>query len=111
MIVEWLIKIQETRNLTDDHFAQSLGIHRVSWVRNKRTKVISSDTLLKALEVYPELKEKFLSSFVKGGDKEVTTATITPSQPHQDRRGGVFAGVSIIQYLVSLVKRLKKPTK
>lgn len=65
MIVKQLIEIQKNKNLTDGQFAQSLDIHRLSWVRNKRTQIISADVLLKALIVYPELKEMFLSSFEK----------------------------------------------
>ena len=61
MIVNRLIQIQQKDNLTDEEFAQRLGIHRVSWLRNKRTKVISPEVLLKAFEAYPELKEIFFA--------------------------------------------------
>lgn len=63
MIVEEMIKVQEQKELTDEQFAESLGIHRVSWYRNKRTGVVGADILLKAFEVYPELRVTFLSSF------------------------------------------------
>ena len=63
MIVKQLIEIQKQRGLTNSQMAESLGIHKVSWYRNKRTKVIDAATLLRAFEVYPELREEFLSSF------------------------------------------------
>ncbi len=63
MIVAEMIKVQKQRELTDEQFAESLGIHRVSWYRNKRTGVVGADILLKAFEVYPELRVTFLSSF------------------------------------------------
>jgi len=92
MIINQLIQTQRAKNLTDEQFAHSLGIHRLSWVRNKRTKVISSDTLLRVFQVYPELREKFLSSFVTGKDKEVTAITTIPSQTHQDGKLARFRG-------------------
>lgn len=63
MIVVELIQIQKQRGLSNSQFAESLGIHRISWYRNKRTKILSAEVLLRAFEVYPELRESFLSSF------------------------------------------------
>lgn len=92
MIVNQLIQIQQRENLTDDQFAKSLGIHRVSWLRNKRTNLLSSDTLLKAFEVYPELREKFLSSFAKVGNHNATAITTDGSEASQDGKLGRFRG-------------------
>ena len=61
MMVKQLIEIQKQRGLTDSQFAESLNIHLISWYRNKRTNVIGSDVILRAFEIYPELKESFLS--------------------------------------------------
>ena len=63
MIVLELIKIQKQTGLNDKEFADTLGIHVISWKRNKRTKVIGADVLLRAMSVYPEFREKFLESF------------------------------------------------
>jgi len=59
MIVNALVKIQKQRKLNDSQMAESLGVHRVSWCRNKRTGVISAEVLLRAFEVYPELLNEF----------------------------------------------------
>jgi len=61
-IITELIKLQKQKGLTDSQFAESLGIHKSSWYRNKRTGVISADILLKAFDTYPELRKVFLSS-------------------------------------------------
>jgi len=69
MIVTELVKIQNQRGLTDSQMAESLGIHKISWYRNKRTNIISAEVLLKAFSIYPELKESFLASFEKPYEK------------------------------------------
>lgn len=84
MIVKELIRIQKQRGLTDSQFAESLGIHKVSWYRNKRTKVIGSDVLLRAIEIYPEVKEKFLSSFATDSITAVQDSNTTPAETTQD---------------------------
>ena len=66
MIVAELILMQKKRKLTNNQMAESLSIHKVSWLRIKRCGIIGPETLLKALQVYPELKEGFLSSFTQG---------------------------------------------
>ena len=80
MIVAELIKIQKQRHLTNDQMAKSLGIHKVSWLRNKRTGVINGDVVLKAFEVYPELEEDFVASFI--GVKPALTFDEKPPKPH-----------------------------
>lgn len=109
MIVNKLIRIQQEKNLTDDQFAKSLGIHRISWVRNKRTGLISSDTLLRAFQVYPGLKENFLSQIVKDKDKRVTANITSPYQTHQDKRCAIFR--AWVKGLVLWLKRLFCQTK
>ena len=68
-IVEELVKVQKERGLKNSQMAESLGIHTISWYRNKREKVLSADVLLRAFEVYPELRERFLESFPNGSLK------------------------------------------
>ena len=65
MLIEMLKQIQKREGLSNSQFAAKLNIHRVSWYRNKRLGVISSDILLRALGIYPELKETFLSQIDK----------------------------------------------
>lgn len=83
MIVAELIKIQKQRGLTNDQFAESLGIHKVSWLRNKRTRIISGDVVLKAFKVYPEVKDVFLSAF-----------TTAPDEAHQNKNLMGFQGLT-----------------
>ena len=64
MIIKELVKLQKQKGISNSQFAKSLGIHTNSWYRNKRTGVISADTLLRALAVYPDIRETLLYSFV-----------------------------------------------
>lgn len=92
MIVDELVKIQKQRRLTNRQMADNLGIHRISYYRNKRTKVIGAAILLRAFEVYPELRESFLSS--------ITDRSLRPS----DKRGG-SVGSLLVDFLKGLIKR------
>jgi len=85
MIVDELIKLQKQRGLTNHQFAEILGIHKISWFRIKRTRVIGADTLLQAFRVYPELREAFLSSFAP--------ITPAPSENYPQRRFNQIWGV------------------
>ena len=92
MIVKELIAIQKQRGFTDSQFAESLGIHRVSWYRNKRTGVIGSDILLRAVKVYPELKGKILSSVASINSKSDTTPT-TYQKPCSPKRADLWQNI------------------
>lgn len=93
MIVTELIQIQKQRELSNGQFAESLGIHKISWYRNKRTKIIGADVLLRAFEIYPELRETFISSF------DSTNHSLT----HHSKQGISFRSLSI-----AFLKGLKK---
>ena len=87
MIVAELIQIQKKRKLTNNQMAKSLNIHEVSWFRIKRCGTIGPETLIRAIWVYPELKEIFLRSFNK--DKSYNNA-----EKPQDKRGSPFRHLS-----------------
>ena len=88
-IVTELVNIQKERGLKNSQMAESLGIHTISWYRNKRTKIIDAEILLRAFEVYPELRERFLGSFSNGFLKP------------QDKQESPF-GVKVVDFLKGL---------
>ena len=57
MIVDELIKLQKQKGLNNQQFADSIGIHKISWLRIKRARIIGVETYLYAAQVYPELQE------------------------------------------------------
>ena len=79
MIVDELIKLQKEKNLTNQQFADSIGIHKQSWYRNKRTKKIRADIFLDAVRVYPELQGIFKATYFIKDDKS------KPYETHQNR--------------------------
>ena len=103
MIVAELLKIQKQRGLTNEQFAESLGIHTLSWYRNKRTKLISAEVILKAFVVYPELKDALLSS-IPTNRKKVSSTTIhnIPEKP-QNQQESLFR-----RFYDAVYYRLKK---
>jgi len=80
MIVDELIKLQKQKELNNQQFSDSIGIHKMSWLRIKRARIIGAETLLSAFRVYPELREAFLV-LVTG----VRDTVLTPYVTHQNR--------------------------
>jgi len=77
-LINDLITLQKTEQLSDEKFAHKFSVHRTTWIRIKTGKIaITIDFLRKVIEVYPGLKkeaEKFLSSNATlGSDCEVRT--------------------------------------
>lgn len=56
MVIEALRGIQSREELTDEQFANKLGIHRTSWSRIKNCRVPISDKFLVRIDrAFPEL--------------------------------------------------------
>lgn len=86
MNIERLKQLQG--NLTDQAFADKLGIHRVSWERIKNHRVPVSDKfLVRVHRVFPELNI-FLPTDVATKDKPVAVINHNASQTAQDSRKG-----------------------
>lgn len=76
-IIETLKNSQKTKALTDQQFADRLGIHRVSWQRIKKGRVpISDKFLVRVNRIFPELGI-FLSS------KAINHSQDAPQNSHQ----------------------------
>ena len=87
MLIEILKHIQARDNLTDQEFADKIGIHRVSWNRIKRGTIFGRKFLSGVRQAYPELKDAidiFLCGEVANDDKVVTTITTSPAEPSQN---------------------------
>ena len=57
MMIDTLKHIQARENLTDQQFADKLGIHRISWNKIKNYRKAFGTTFLKKVRLaYPELK-------------------------------------------------------
>ena len=61
-IVEVLKEIQKERKLTNKQMAESLDVHRESWVRNKKTNKIAAEPFMRASEAFPELLLRLVAS-------------------------------------------------
>jgi len=108
MLVKELIQIQKEKGLADEQFAESLAIHKQSWYRIKRTRLIGSAVLLKAFEVYPELRDRFLNSFDTTEALEVNATDITtaPTFTNKNQRESPLKRLWDILYL-KFIKRLR----
>uniref|UniRef100_A0A6M3L1F5 Uncharacterized protein n=1 Tax=viral metagenome TaxID=1070528 RepID=A0A6M3L1F5_9ZZZZ len=96
MIVDELIKLQKQKGLNNQQFAESIGIHKQSWYRNKRTKIIDAETLLSAVRIYPELREAFLALAIG-----VRDTVLNPYETHHKRNLTAFGN----KIIVSIKKR------
>jgi len=79
MIVDELIKLQKEQGLNNQQFADSIGIHKQSWLRIKRARIIGVDTYLYAASVYPELQGIFKATYFIKDDNS------RPYITHQNR--------------------------
>ncbi len=52
-------ELQTRLQLNDDDIAEAIGVHRVSWLRIKRTGKIGAQTKEKLIKVFPELRDIF----------------------------------------------------
>ena len=77
MLVEMLKHIQARDNLTDQQFAERIGIRRGSWNRIKNYRVSFGKNFLSLLrQTYPELKDAidiFLSTGITTDTRELPT--------------------------------------
>lgn len=93
MLIEALKHIQARDNLTDQQFADIIGVHRVSWqrIRNRR-KPFGRHFLSLVRRAYPELKDAidiFLSQDVTSASNSAVDVSPTLHQSHhkQNLRG------------------------
>lgn len=93
MIIENLKNIQAKTNLTDQQFADKLGIRRGSWNRIKNQRVSISDKfLVRAHKAFPELGI-FLHDDFQEGKRDVLTNTITTPETHHNQKISPFRRV------------------
>lgn len=112
MDIEELKQLQG--DLTDQEFANKVGVHRVSWQRIKNQRVPLSDKFLVRIhKTFPEANI-FLTINVATSDKEVVIVTpqppITP-ETHQNGKLGGLWGWLRFRVLGFFVRDTNKPTK
>lgn len=106
MLIEILKQLQVRDNLSDQEFAEKIGIHRVSWNRIKRGTIFGKKFLSGVRQAYPELKDDidiFLAGSVQGGNLNVLTDTTAPTETHQNKGQGSL----LKRLVVRVLQRIK----
>lgn len=108
MLIESLIIMQQRAHLTNQEFADKLGIHRVSWQKIKSGKVkFGRKFLSNVRQAFPEMRgdiDIFLSSNASTDNIGETTNNYDTSENTQKRYLGGW-GDRVIHFLMSLFSR------
>ena len=98
-LVETLKYIQSRDQLTNEQFAQRIGIHEVSWSRIKNFKKGIGDKTRKGIcHAYPELKEAVIDNYLV---RDINRTA--PEPTHNGKRDGF--GAKVKGFILRLFQR------